>query len=60
MKLFFGPGKDRPVTVCTDVRRELGVRYVLEGSVRKARDQVRISAQLIDALTSAHLWAVVR
>jgi len=39
------------------VGRELGVRYVLEGSVRKAADRVRISAQLIDALTGAHLWA---
>jgi TolB-like protein len=48
--------KGRAVEV-EQVSRELGVRYVLEGSVRKARDQVRISAQLIDALTSAHLWA---
>jgi len=40
-----------------DVSKELGVRYVLEGSVRKADDQVRISAQLIDATTGAHLWA---
>ena len=39
------------------VGRELGVRYVLEGSVRKAGDRVRITAQLIDALTGAHLWA---
>ena len=39
------------------VAEELGVRYVLEGSVRKAGDQVRISAQLIDALTGHHLWA---
>jgi adenylate cyclase len=37
--------------------RELGVRYVLEGSVRKAGGRVRITAQLIDALTGAHLWA---
>jgi len=35
----------------------LGVRYVLEGSVRKAGRQVRITAQLIDALTGAHFWA---
>jgi hypothetical protein len=35
----------------------LGVRYVLEGSVRKARGRVRITAQLVDALTSTHLWA---
>jgi len=39
------------------VSRELGVRYVLKGSVRRARDRVRISAQLIDAVTGAHLWA---
>jgi adenylate cyclase len=39
------------------VGRELGVRYVLEGSVRKARNRVRITAQLIDALTGTHLWA---
>jgi TolB-like protein/class 3 adenylate cyclase/Tfp pilus assembly protein PilF len=39
------------------VGRELGVRYVLEGSVRKAAQRVRITAQLIDALTGTHLWA---
>jgi tetratricopeptide (TPR) repeat protein len=39
------------------VGRELGVRYVLEGSVRKSGQRVRITAQLIDALTGAHLWA---
>lgn len=39
------------------VGRELGVRYVLEGSVRKAGNQVRIAGQLIDAATGAHLWA---
>jgi adenylate cyclase len=39
------------------VSRELGVRYVLEGSVRKADKQVRITAQLIDATTGYHLWA---
>jgi tetratricopeptide (TPR) repeat protein len=39
------------------VGRELGVRYVLEGSVRKAGNRVRISAQLIDAGSGAHLWA---
>ena len=39
------------------VGRELGVRYVLEGSVRKAGGRVRITAQLIDAATGAHLWA---
>ncbi len=40
-----------------DVGRDLGVRYVLEGSVRKATDRIRISAQLIDAATGHHLWA---
>jgi adenylate cyclase len=39
------------------VGRELGVRYVLEGSVRKAGGRVRITAQLIDAETGAHVWA---
>ncbi|MBV8577266.1 MAG: CadC-family transcriptional regulator, partial [Acetobacteraceae bacterium] len=39
------------------VGRELGVRYVLEGAVRKAGGRLRISAQLIDATTGAHLWA---
>ena len=39
------------------VGRELGVRYMLEGSVREAGGRVRITAQLIDAGTSAHLWA---
>jgi adenylate cyclase len=39
------------------VGRELGVRYVLEGSVRKAAGRVRIAAQLVDAATGAHLWA---
>ena len=39
------------------VARELGVRYVLEGSVRKAGNRVRIAAQLIDATAGAHIWA---
>jgi TolB-like protein len=39
------------------VGRELGVRYVLEGSVRRSVDQVRVTAQLIDASNGAHLWA---
>ncbi len=39
------------------VAEELGVRYVLEGSVRRAGDEVRINAQLIDAMTGGHLWA---
>jgi adenylate cyclase len=41
----------------TDVARELGVHYVLEGSVRRAGNRVRISAQLIDAGSGNHLWA---
>lgn len=48
--------KGRPVDV-KEVGRELGVRYVLEGSVRKAAHRVRITGQLIDATTGAHLWA---
>jgi len=48
--------KGRAVDV-KQVSRELGVRYVLEGSVRKAGGQVRITAQLIDALAGTHLWA---
>src|SRR5215471_2244750 len=48
--------KGRPVDV-KQVGRELGVRYVLEGSVRKAASRVRIIGQLIDASTGAHLWA---
>jgi adenylate cyclase len=39
------------------VARELGVRYVLEGSVRKGGNRIRITGQLIDAVTGAHLWA---
>ena len=37
--------------------RDLGVRYVLEGSVRAAGDRIRVTAQLIDATTQAHVWA---
>jgi adenylate cyclase len=40
-----------------DIGRELGVRYVLEGSVRKAIDRVRFTAQLIDATSGSHVWA---
>jgi adenylate cyclase len=39
------------------IGRELGVRYVIEGSVRRAADQVQVNVQLIDAETGAHLWA---
>jgi len=48
--------KGKPVKV-KQVSEELGVRYVLEGSIRKIGDRVRITAQLIDALSSHHLWA---
>ena len=48
--------KGRAVDV-KKVGRELGVRYVLEGSVRKAANRVRITGQLVDAATGAHLWA---
>jgi TolB-like protein/Tfp pilus assembly protein PilF len=48
--------KGRAVDV-KQVGRELGVRYVLEGSVRKAANRIRIAAQLIDVSTGAHLWA---
>jgi adenylate cyclase len=48
--------KGKPVKV-QEVGRELGVRYVLEGSVQRAGDRVRITAQLIDAATGHHLWA---
>jgi len=48
--------KGRAVDV-KQVGRELGVRYVLEGSVRKAANRVRITGQLVDASTGAHLWA---
>jgi adenylate cyclase len=48
--------KNRAVDVKT-VARDLGVRYVLEGSVRKAGNRLRITAQLIDAATNNHVWA---
>jgi adenylate cyclase len=48
--------KGKEVDVRT-VGRELGVRYVLEGSVRKSEDQLRITAQLVDAKTGNHVWA---
>jgi adenylate cyclase len=48
--------KSKPVTV-SEVGRRLGVRYVLEGSVRKEKDRVRITAQLIDAQTGGHVWS---
>jgi adenylate cyclase len=48
--------KGKPVEV-KQIGRELGVRYVIEGSVRRAGDQVQVNVQLIDAETGAHLWA---
>jgi adenylate cyclase len=48
--------KGKPVKV-QQVSEELGVQYVLEGSVRRVGDRVRIAAQLIDALTGLHIWA---
>jgi tetratricopeptide (TPR) repeat protein len=48
--------KGKPIDA-KQIGRELGVRYVLEGSVRRTGDQVRVNAQLIDAESGAHLWA---
>ncbi|MFC1681735.1 tetratricopeptide repeat protein [Pseudomonadota bacterium] len=48
--------KDKPTKV-KQVAEELGVRYILEGSVRRAGDQIRINAQLIDATSGGHVWA---
>ena len=48
--------KGKPVKV-RQVAEELGVRYVLEGSVRRSNNQIRINAQFIDAMTGGHLWA---
>ena len=48
--------KGRSVKV-QDIARDLGVRFVLEGSIRKAGNRVRITAQLIDATNGGHLWA---
>ncbi len=48
--------KEKPVKV-QQVAEELGISYVLEGSVRKAGNRIRITAQLVDAITGHHLWA---
>jgi adenylate cyclase len=48
--------KGKPVKV-KQVSEELGVRYVLEGSVQRSADRIRVTAQLIDALTGHHIWA---
>ena len=47
---------DEPVKV-QEVAEELGVRYVLEGSVRKTADKIRVTVQLVDAATGNHMWA---
>ena len=51
---FTFKGKSAPIK---DIGRELGVRYVLEGSLRKAGNRVRVTAQLVEAATGGHLWA---
>ncbi|MDH4204920.1 MAG: tetratricopeptide repeat protein [Desulfobacteraceae bacterium] len=48
--------KGKPVKV-QQVSRELGVRYVMEGSVQKAGDRLRVTAQLVDAITGNHIWS---
>ena len=48
--------KNRPVDI-RQVARELGVRYVLEGSVRRAGDRLRVAAELIEAVSGTHVWA---
>jgi len=42
--------------VVSDIAKELNIQYLLEGSVRKAENDIRITAQLIDATSDAHLW----
>jgi adenylate cyclase len=51
---FTFKGKNLPIT---EISKELGVRYVLEGSVQRNQNRVRVNAQLIDGQTGAHLWA---
>ena len=48
--------RNKPVA-SEQMGRELGVRYVLEGSVQRSGNQVRVTAQLIDAASDAHVWA---
>jgi adenylate cyclase len=50
------PYKGKPVQI-KQVAEDLGVRYVLEGSVRRAGDEIRINAQLVDTMTGHHVWA---
>ena len=49
--------RDDDVLRVKQIGREMGVRYVLEGSVRKAGNRVRVTAQLIEAETGNHIWA---
>lgn len=51
---FFFKGKDAKIA---DIGRELGVSYVLEGSVRRSEDSIRITAQLIDVSNDSHVWS---
>src|SRR5207249_3599404 len=48
--------RNKPIDT-KQIGRELGVRYVLEGNVRRSGNKVRVNAELIDADTAAHLWA---
>ncbi len=48
--------KGKPANV-QKISKELGVRYVLEGSVKKAGDRIRVTAQLVDAITGNHMWS---
>ena len=45
--------------ICREIAKQLGVMNILEGSVQKANDQVRVNVQLINAMTDAHLWAEI-
>src|SRR5262249_48083194 len=49
-------GSEGPNVRVQDVARELGVRYALEGSVRRAGNRLRVTAQLVDATTGGHVW----
>ena len=54
IRRFIYKGKETPIQ---QIGRELNARYVVEGSVRKAGNRVRITAQFIDATTESHIWA---
>ena len=47
----------KPTRVLPDIAAELGVDYVIEGSIQRQADRVRVTVQLIDAATDTHLWA---